>query len=163
MDARVERTVQDIVDRLDFPMYVVTAAARETIGGCLVGFVSQCSVSPARFAVWISKNNHTHAVATSAELLTVHVVPEDGEDLARFFGEETGDEIDKFTRCEWSRNDAGGIVIDGFGDWFSGRVVDRVDGGDHEGFVVEPVAAAAEGTGFFSFQQARGFEPGHPA
>ncbi len=159
----VDAAIQDIAGRLDYPMFVVTAHDGERPAGCLVGFVTQCSISPPRFAVWISKANHTYGVATRSDLLTVHVVPPDGEALARLFGEKTGDEVDKFAACEWARNEEGGVVIDGAPDWFSGRVIDHVDGGDHEGFIVEPVAAASDGSGFFSFQQARDFEPGHPA
>lgn len=163
MDRALEETVQEIGGRLDYPMFIVTVEAGRMLAGCLVGFATQCSISPVRFAVWISKNNHTHSVAERAELLTVHVVPEDGEELARLFGEETGDEIDKFDRCSWTRHPSGGILLDGVGEWFCGGIVDRVDGGDHEGFIVEPVAASADDRGFFSFQRARDFEPGHPA
>ncbi|MDQ3877192.1 MAG: flavin reductase family protein, partial [Actinomycetota bacterium] len=123
MENDLERTISEISSHLDYPMFIVTASNEDEIAGCLVGFVTQCSISPARFAVWISKQNHTHRVAMESDLLTVHVVPSDAEELARLFGEETGDEIDKFARVAWSRHRAGGVVIEGVGDWFSGSVL----------------------------------------
>ena len=38
----------------------------------MVGFHSQCSVDPGRFAVWLSKANHTYGVALRAEVFAVH-------------------------------------------------------------------------------------------
>ena len=163
MDERVAAAIENIAARLDYPMFIVTASSGDERAGCLVGFITQCSISPVRFAVWISKSNHTYEIARDADVVTVHLVPDDGEALARLFGEETGDEVDKFARCDWTRNDAGGVVVDGAPDWFSGRVIDRVVGGDHVGLIIEPVSAAAGGSGFFNFQRAQDLEPGHPA
>jgi flavin reductase (DIM6/NTAB) family NADH-FMN oxidoreductase RutF len=39
--------------------------------------------------------------STGANTLVVHFVPEQAEELALLFGGETGDEVDKFARCEW--------------------------------------------------------------
>ncbi|MCZ9345338.1 flavin reductase family protein, partial [Streptomyces sp. TRM76130] len=52
--------------RLDPEMCVVTAAAGRERAGCLAGFASQCSLRPARFAVWLSEANRTYEVARSA-------------------------------------------------------------------------------------------------
>jgi hypothetical protein len=43
-------------------------------------------------------------------------------------------------------------------------VLDRLDLGDHVGFLLEPVAAQrAGGAPYYTFGQAKGIEPGHPA
>lgn len=144
-------------------MFIVTAQAGERRGGCLVGFCTQCSVSPALYAVFISHNNFTHGVAVEAEALGIHVVPREREDLARLFGEATGDETDKFDLCEWRRGPLDAPVLPSCKDWFVGRILERIEVGDHTGFVVEPVEAAAEGGSFFPFSRADRFEPGHEA
>ncbi|MGW6919617.1 flavin reductase, partial [Kitasatospora sp. NPDC054939] len=52
------------------PVYVVTAANDAgQRAGCLVGFAGQCSIRPPRFTVWISKVNHTYAVAMHSPVL----------------------------------------------------------------------------------------------
>src|SRR5437763_12898343 len=89
------------VAELEYPMYVVTAAAGGERDGCLVGFATQCSIHPPRFLVCISVKNHTYPVALRADALVVHLVPEEGVALAELFGGETGDRADKFSGVEW--------------------------------------------------------------
>ena len=91
-----------IVDSIDYPMMVVTAAHKGERTGCLVGFHTQCSIDPPRWLVCISKANHSYRVAQHAEGLVVHMLRTDQRSLAELFGEETGDEVDKFEQCGWS-------------------------------------------------------------
>jgi flavin reductase (DIM6/NTAB) family NADH-FMN oxidoreductase RutF len=151
---------QRFVASLDYPMFVVTAASADggDRSGCLVGFASQCSIHPPRFLVWISVMNHTYDVARWTSHLGVHVVP---RALAELFGSETGDEVDKFARCAWHVGPGGAPVLDDAGGWFVGRVIDRLDTGDHLGFLLEPVDAQAPSAGGVTFQQVKGLEPGH--
>jgi flavin reductase (DIM6/NTAB) family NADH-FMN oxidoreductase RutF len=84
----------EIADTIDYPMWIVTAAARGERSGCLVGFATQCSIEPVRFG---------------------------------------------------------------------GRVITRVDTGDHVGFVLDPFAGEIRGGGGdrLTFQRVRSLEPGH--
>jgi flavin reductase (DIM6/NTAB) family NADH-FMN oxidoreductase RutF len=92
----------------------------------------------------------------------VHFVPEEGRELAELFGGETGDEIDKFERCEWHEGPEGVPIVDGCPNWFVGRVVHRLDAGDHEGLVLEPVAARRDAEEEeLTFHRAKRIEPGH--
>jgi flavin reductase (DIM6/NTAB) family NADH-FMN oxidoreductase RutF len=144
-------------------MFVVTAHDGSRDAGCLVGFATQCSISPLRFVVFLSKNNLTYRVALGAAALVVHVVPKDRIDLARLFGAETGDETDKFSTARSKRRVAGTRVLDDCSDWFAGRVVDRLDVGDHVGFLLEPQRGEAAGLAALGFQDVRHLDPGHPA
>jgi flavin reductase (DIM6/NTAB) family NADH-FMN oxidoreductase RutF len=149
---------------LDYPMFIVTAAAGGERAGCLVGFATQCSIDPLRFIVCLSDKNRTFRVARETSLLAVHLVPEGAGDLARLFGSETGDETDKFERCSWTPGPDGTPVLDDCGNWFAGRILDRVDVGDHWAFLLEPLRGADQpGQDAFSFQEARWIEPGHEA
>ena len=67
---------------LDFPMMIVTATDGNDRSSCLVGFGAQCSISPPRFMVWLSKRNHTYQVTQRAEVLVVHF-PSPGAAAAR--------------------------------------------------------------------------------
>src|ERR671936_316129 len=89
----------ELVSQLDYAMFIVTTAAGGELAGCLVGFASQVSIHPPRFLVGLSVKNRTYRVAAGADVLVVHFVPEQAEDLAALFGGETGDEVDKFARC----------------------------------------------------------------
>jgi flavin reductase (DIM6/NTAB) family NADH-FMN oxidoreductase RutF len=149
---------------LDYPMFIVTAAAGGERAGCLVGFATQCSIDPVRFMACLSDKNRTFKVASQASVLVVHVVPEEAEELAELFGSETGDDVDKFARCGWHEGPGGVPLLDECPNRFVGRVLWRADAGDHDAFLLEPVAAHAdEGGRELTFHRARRIEPGHEA
>ena len=85
-----------LIGMLDYPMFVVTTRADDELSGCLVGFATQTSIHPRRFLVGLSRSNHTCGVAARSDYLAVHVVARRHIGLARLFGGETGDRIDKF-------------------------------------------------------------------
>ncbi|WP_435053398.1 flavin reductase family protein [Kitasatospora phosalacinea] len=153
---------------LDPPVYVVTAEARGTRAGCLVGFGSQCSIHPERFAVWLSHGNRTHRVASRATALAVHLLPPDdaGRALARLFGEQTGDDTDKFARVSWRPGPAGVPVLTDATAWFAGRVVGRVEGGDHTAFLLDPLAGGGADPpppAVLTLRDVAALDAGHPA
>src|SRR5688500_3202797 len=160
MGEELKATFEELAAHLDYAMFVVTAASGGERAGCFVGFGSQCSIDPPRFMVFVSDKNHTHRVALAAPVLAVHVVPEDAEDLARLFGELTGDEVDKFERCEWEPGPHGVPLVTRCRDRFVGRVLEHRGVGDHTSFLLEPFEVTAEGTSFFPFRRAQGLEPG---
>jgi len=158
---------QDIVGRLDYPMLVVTAVAGTGAdperSGCLVGFSTQCSLDPPLYAVWISQANRTHEVAAASDHLVLHFLSEAERHLAELFGQETGDEVDKFSHCAWRPGPGGVPILEGCSNWVVGRVLDRRDSGDHTLMVVEPIEAHSSPFTPLGFQAVRSLEPGHPA
>ena len=153
----------DAVGQLDYPMLIVTAADGSERSGCLVGFSTQCSIDPARFLVCLSEKNHTFRVAARSEYLGVHFLDRADRPLSLLFGEQTGDETDKFDQCDWE--DRRGVpVLTGTKAWFIGRVLDRVRLGDHTGHLLEPVEGRTRGRlNQLSFQQVKTMRPGHEA
>jgi flavin reductase (DIM6/NTAB) family NADH-FMN oxidoreductase RutF len=160
----VSGTFGALVGQLEYSMFIVTVRAGDELAGCLVGFGCQSSIHPPRFLLCLSRENHTYRVAMRAPELAVHFVPQQAEALARLFGSCTGDVVDKFARCAWQSGPAGLPILQECPDWFAGRVLDRLDLGDHVGFLLEPVAAhLAVGPPYYTFEQAKTIEPGHPA
>jgi flavin reductase (DIM6/NTAB) family NADH-FMN oxidoreductase RutF len=151
--------------RLDYPMLIATTAAAGERAGCLVGFATQASIHPPRFLVCVSDKNRTHRVLDAgADAMVVHFVPHDAGDLVELFGGETGDEEDKFDRCEWSEGPAGIPVLDDCPSWFAGRIVDRLPLGDHVGRLLDPFDGRSDYDGpAFPFSRAKRVEPGHEA
>lgn len=150
-----------LATHLDYPLYVVTTAVGAERSGCLIGFATQCSIHPPRFLACLSKKNHTYRLALRATVLAVHVMEEGHKDIADLFGGETGDEIDKFARVQW-RELHGVPVLDACERWFAGTVRERIDLGDHVGFLLDPVDFETdEASGQLTFQQARDIEAGH--
>ena len=158
-----EQEFQRLVAELDYPLYIVTVAAGHERSGCLVGFATQCSIDPPRYWVCISKANHTWRVAVRAEVIAVHVPSADQRELAELFGEETGDELDKFDRTDWVPGPDGVTpLLRRCRRWFAGPVLQQVDAGDHTSFLVEATAASSGAEeGQLGFQAAKQMSPGH--
>jgi flavin reductase (DIM6/NTAB) family NADH-FMN oxidoreductase RutF len=157
-------TFEALVGDLEYPMFIVTARAGEEPLGCLVGFATQTSIDPPRFAVCLSHANRTYRLGRDAAHLGVHCVPAHAAGLAELFGGETGDEVDKFARAEWHDGPEGVPLLDECPNRFVGRVVWRADAGDHDAFLLEPIVAE-HGTGEdeFTFHRAKRIDPGHDA
>jgi flavin reductase (DIM6/NTAB) family NADH-FMN oxidoreductase RutF len=149
---------------LDYPMFVVTAAAGERRAGCLVGFTTQVSIDPPRLLVCLSERNHTFGVAQDARLLAIHVLEPGQHDLAELFGSSTGDEVDKFASCTWHAGPEGLPMLDACPRRLVGRVLDTLPFGDHVGFLLQPLSGhegpVEQG---LTYQQVRDLDPGHDA
>lgn len=156
---------EKLVSMLDYPMYVVTTRAGDERSGCLVGFTSQVSIGPPRFLVGLSNKNHTYRVARDATHLAVHLLPRRHRELARLFGSETTDHVDKFSRCGWHQGPHEMPILDDAAGWFVGEVLNRYDLGDHVGFLLEPVTGDAPESfeQLVTFSDVRDLEPGHEA
>jgi len=152
-----------LMGQLDYSLFIVTLSSGEERAGCLVGFASQVSIHPPRFLVGLSVKNRTYRVANAGtDTLVVHFVPDHAEELALLFGGETGDEVDKFARCEWRPGPGGAPILAGLEDWFAGRVLDRISFGDHCGFLLEPIDGETHRSGSpLTFRRAKRIEPGH--
>ena len=150
---------------LDGAMIVVTASDGAEHGGCLVGFHTQASIEPWRHLVAVSVANHTFRVARRATHLAVHLLTRRHRELAGLFGADTGDRIDKFAHCAWEDGPAGVPILTDAAGWFAGRVLDRLDLGDHVGHLIEPVAGVVPaGTGpLLTYSDVHGLDAGHEA
>lgn len=156
--------VDAFVSALDYPMLVVTARAGQERGGCLVGFSTQTSIHPPRLLVCLSKENHTTRVAAGAGYLAVHQLAPDQLELARRFGEHTGDVEDKFRGCRVRDGPHGLPILDECPAYLVGRVLRRLDLGDHVGVLLEPTDVHRERSGaVLMFQDLPPLDPGHPA
>lgn len=134
-----------LIASLDPAMAIVTTASRGERAGCLIGFHAQCSIDPPRYVVWLSKANHTFRVAMYAGHVAVHFLHEDdGEALPRLFGTVSGDDTDKFARCDWDAGPGEVPLLRGCPDRLVGERVALLDeGSDHVSLVLSPVEVAA--------------------
>jgi flavin reductase (DIM6/NTAB) family NADH-FMN oxidoreductase RutF len=156
----VQSRFNKLVNQLDYSMLIVTTAAGGERAGCLVGFASQVSIKPPRFLVCLSVKNRTFRVAQDARVLVVHFVTDQDTEAAELFGGETGDEVDKFARWRWRPGPEGAPIV--LENWFAGRVLKRLDFGDHHGFLLEPIEGeAGGGDSTLTFHRAKRIEPGH--
>lgn len=162
----VREAFDELVSAFDFPMFVVTTAAADDgeRSGCLVGFTTQTSIDPPRYLVCLSVANHTAQVARRAELLALHLVPRDRFEISELFGEQTGDEVDKFARCSWRAGPDGVPLLDDCPTRLVGRILERLPAGDHLAHLLRPEAVDLAGGGpadHLTFRDVKGMPPGH--
>jgi flavin reductase (DIM6/NTAB) family NADH-FMN oxidoreductase RutF len=150
--------------RAEYSLQVVTTRSAEgEPSGCLIGFVTQCSIVPPRFLVCLSKVNHTFRVAEHSDAVALHLIGRDQVELAALFAEASGDTVDKFSRCRWHPGVTGAPVLSECAAWVEGRVLDRWSVGDHQALLVRPVAGGRGAPGpLLTFQGSPDFDPGHP-
>lgn len=154
-----------VMTQIDPAMVVVTTAHDDVRAGCLVGFHSQAGMGPDAYAVWLSKANHTFRTAVWSDVFAVHFLSVDDRELARLFGTETGDDVDKFERCRWEPGPGGVPVLTDCGNRLVGRKLAMLDtDADHVGVVLSPSDAAFDGP----FEPLRlsdvsDLDPGHEA
>jgi flavin reductase (DIM6/NTAB) family NADH-FMN oxidoreductase RutF len=151
-------------ERIDFPYYVITVRTADgEMSGCLAGFVTQCSIDPPNFLVCIAKVNHTFLVAERSEAMGLHLLGDDQEELARIFGEETGDLVDKFAQCDWRLGPTGAPLLVESAVSMEGHILSRFSVGDHEAYLV-CVERGVSGNhdGLLTYRDAPNFRPGHP-
>lgn len=139
-----------ITQTLDPPLLVVTASDGRERAGCVVGFHSQCSLDPLRYAVWLSKANRTYRIALDSEYLGIHLLGVGDRHLGRWFGGHSGDDVDTFAVADVDVDPGpGGVpLLRGVPGRFAGRRVSLFDDdeGDHACFVVEAGPGSAEET-----------------
>jgi flavin reductase (DIM6/NTAB) family NADH-FMN oxidoreductase RutF len=150
---------------LDPAMVVVTTASGGERSGCMVGFHAQAAIDPPRYAVWLSKANHTYPVALQATHLAVHLLTDGDRELAELFGGRSGDEVDKFAVVAHHPG-PGGVPL--LSDCPHRLVLRRTvlfdDGGDHVCMVGEPVEAVTAGPlRPLRLSQVQDLTPGHGA
>ncbi|MEV6767939.1 flavin reductase family protein [Nocardia sp. NPDC051030] len=162
-DVPSDPSLDRFVGLLDYPMYVVTTYSDGRFAGCLVGFASQTSIDPPLFLVCLSVQNHTYSVAAQARHLAVHLIARENVALTKLFGEETGNEIDKFEWCTWHRGAHGMPILDEAVAWFVGTIIERFDVGDHRAFLLSPTAVKAVATNVphVTYADVRTLDPGN--
>ena len=101
-DDSVAEDFDELMAQVATAMVIVTVAVDGETSGCLVGFHTQCSINPRRYAIWLSKANRTCELALRAHTFAVHFLDDGDERLAALFGGLTGDEVDKFERTGWA-------------------------------------------------------------
>jgi flavin reductase (DIM6/NTAB) family NADH-FMN oxidoreductase RutF len=157
--------VAELARQANTAMIVVTTIAGDERSGCLVGFQAQCSIDPVRWVVLLSKANHTYRVGLWADVFAVHFLDAGQREVAELFGTTSGDDADKFDRCEWAAGPGGVPLLRACPNRFVGRRTAMFDeGGDHVFVVLDPIEGAAPAPFTpLRLSDVLDFHPGHEA
>ena len=145
-------------------MFIVTANAGGEPLGCLVGFTTQASIDPPRFIACLSHRNRTYRLGKDARALGVHAVPADAErprrssSAARPPTRRTSSRARRGTKGpRASRSSSAARTGSSAASWRA------TDAGDHDAFLLEPIAGSSTEEDEFTFHRAKRIDPGHEA
>jgi flavin reductase (DIM6/NTAB) family NADH-FMN oxidoreductase RutF len=83
--------------------------------------------------------------------------------VARLFGEQTGDAVDKFAAVDWRIGTTGAPLLADVAVALEGKILGHFSVGDHEGFLVRAArAVTGPGQGLLTHRSSPPLRPGHP-
>jgi flavin reductase (DIM6/NTAB) family NADH-FMN oxidoreductase RutF len=134
--------MQDIVTKgISQGVYIITVRTKEKINGMTAAWVSQVSLNPLMLMVSIAPARHTHNLIKESGYFAVNVLTEEQQNLASYFGSQSGRNVDKFKDRNYFDAPKGSPVLDGAMAFFECKVVDTFKAGDHTLFVGEVLTA----------------------
>jgi flavin reductase (DIM6/NTAB) family NADH-FMN oxidoreductase RutF len=135
-----QRQLKALLDRLDTTPCIVTSSYESKRDGCIVTFITRCSLDPPRVLVCTSHETMTNSLVERSHVLALHPLARGQEPLISLFGGETGREVDKFQGLAWRTGLTGAPILSDAIGYLEGRVLSTMDCGDHTARLVDPLA-----------------------
>jgi flavin reductase (DIM6/NTAB) family NADH-FMN oxidoreductase RutF len=137
-----EQAKSDLLNKLTYGLYVVTASAGEEHGGMLITWVTQASFDPPMVAVAMQNTAHTYGVVKQSGAFALNFMADDQRKEAGRFGQEfakVGDKLAKYSHHPGAAT--GSPILDDALGYLECRVKGWLAGGDHDVALAEVVAA----------------------
>ncbi|MBQ4478469.1 MAG: flavin reductase [Bacteroidales bacterium] len=139
--------MQEVLSKIGYGLYVLTAKEGEKDNGCIINAVSQItSGNPTMVSIAVNKLNYTHDMILRTSEFNVSMLTEATPFYVfEHFGFQSGKTVNKFENCSTELRTQNGILylpkfINGV---FSGKVRQTIDLSTHTLFVAEVVETLA--------------------
>lgn len=141
-----------LTEKLDYGLYIASAAADGKYFGCVVNSLSQVTSSaPRKFSLSLNNGSATKKAVDTSGVLSITVVGADCPDeVLNEFGYKSGRAIDKFAKFEPQVDTHGSPYLkDGMVARVAFQVIDKLDAGTHTLYLIEAMDAEilADGAG----------------
>ncbi|MFL5806677.1 MAG: flavin reductase family protein [Roseiflexaceae bacterium] len=137
-----EQAKSDLLHKLTYGLYVLTAASGSDRGAMLVTWVTQASFSPPLVAVAVKANAHTTAVMKESGAFALNFMTDEQRKQAGAFGQKHAKVGDKLANQAHHPGAAtGSPILDGVLGYLECRITGWLAGGDHDIVLAEIVAA----------------------
>ena len=115
--------------KLSYGLFVLTARDGDKDNGCIINTAAQLTSNPNRISIAVNKNNFTHDMILKTGLFNVSILTTDAPfDIFKYYGFQTGREVNKFPGSGFPRSKNSLIFITGCTNAFiSGKVVEAHD------------------------------------
>jgi flavin reductase (DIM6/NTAB) family NADH-FMN oxidoreductase RutF len=128
-----------VIDRIDRPLWVVTAQSGARRGGLVATFVVPASIVPScpRVVAGIARHHHTWKLIEQSGAFALHLLREDQLDLVWRFGAGSGHDVDKLEGVPHSTGVSGSPILDDALAWLDCRVETSMSSGDRSIYLAE--------------------------
>jgi len=119
-----ENGVAAVLDKLDFEIFVLTAAHQERRNGQIVCWVVPATIVPQlpRILVGIGRTTYTHELIEASRAFALNLLGKDQWPLVAHFGFRSGRETDKFATLPCERGITGSPILPGTVGYLECRV-----------------------------------------
>ena len=137
-----EQAKSDLLHKLTYGLYVLTAAAGDELGAMLITWVTQASFTPPLVAVAVKANAHSTAVMKQSGTFALNFMADEQRSEAGRFGQKYAKVGDKLQHSGHHPGAAtGSPILDDALGYLECRITGWLPGGDHEVALAEIVAA----------------------
>ena len=134
--------MQNVVSKtISQGVYIITVRTKEKINGMTAAWVSQVSLNPLMLMVSIAPARHTHNLIKESGYFAINVLAEEQENLANYFGFQSGRNVDKFKDKNYFDAPKGSPILKDAFAFFECKVADTFKAGDHTLFIGEVLTA----------------------
>ena len=139
MDAE---TKKQVLRKLTYGLYVLTAAHQGELAAGTVNWLSQASFAPPLVMVGVKADSRLHALIERSGAFAVNILGAGQKDAAQAFFRPSEVQDGKINGYAYQPGPATGapVLVD-LPAWFEARLTDAVKRGDHTVFVAEVVEA----------------------
>ena len=142
MDDDERRRLRDLLAHFATGVTVVAARNGPLLAGMTANAIASISIDPPVLMASIARKAETHAAIVGAHAFAVSVLAADQRELAECFAQPTtAAKLTRFCDASWHEAETGSPILEGALAYFDCRLTARHDGGDHEIFIGEIVAA----------------------
>jgi flavin reductase (DIM6/NTAB) family NADH-FMN oxidoreductase RutF len=145
-----EDAKRQVLRRIPYGMYVMTAIADGRPAASTLTWMSQCSFHPPLLMIGVQTNSRVHEAVEASGAIAVNFLAEEQQDVAEgFFRPPSDPDGEHLHGLSWSPAPAtGSPLLAGLPAWLEARVTDRVDRGDHTVYVCEVLGAGLRNPDF---------------
>lgn len=134
--------LRSMMGRFATGVTVVGARHGPLLAGMTANAIATISIDPPLMMASIARKAETHVAIVGSHAFAVSVLSHEQRDLAECFAQPTtADKLKRFCDAPWHEAETGSPILEGALAYFDCRLTARHDGGDHEIFIGEIVAA----------------------